>query len=175
MQLIPGADAAPPMCLWSGVKSRGLVTATSGEGMSGGPTGGYHVLSDRNSGSPTGREPYGDGIPVVVGGTVMGATWRRGTGINRGPRATRRCAMHGILKKRAIFADRASRGLKLERVYRELYEPEHYLQAYGKIYRNRGAMTPGVDGGTADGTSLGTFRSIIASLEDGSFDWKPTK
>ena len=33
--------------------------------------------------------------------------------------------MHGILKKRAIFADRASRGLKLERVYRELYEPEH--------------------------------------------------
>jgi group II intron reverse transcriptase/maturase len=83
--------------------------------------------------------------------------------------------MHGILKKQAIFADRARRGLKLERVYRELYEPEHYLQAYGKIYRNRGAMTPGVDGGTADGTSLGTFRSIIASLGDGSFDWKPTK
>ncbi|WP_152053746.1 reverse transcriptase/maturase family protein [Tautonia marina] len=83
--------------------------------------------------------------------------------------------MHRILKKRAILADRASRGLKLERVYRELYEPEYYLQAYGKIYRNRGAMTPGVDGGTADGTSLELFRAIITSLKDGSFDWRPAK
>ena len=82
MQLIPGTDAAPLMCFVSGVKSRGLVTAMSGEGMSGGPTGGYYVLSDRNSGSPTGREPYGDGVPIVVGGAVMGASWRRGTGIN---------------------------------------------------------------------------------------------
>lgn len=83
--------------------------------------------------------------------------------------------MHKILKKQAIFADRATRGLKLERVYRELYELEYYLQAYGKIYRNRGAMTPGVDGGTADGTSLDTFREIITSIKDGSFDWKPAK
>jgi retron-type reverse transcriptase len=83
--------------------------------------------------------------------------------------------MHKILKKQAIFADRASRGLKLERIYRELYEPEYYLQAYGRIYRNRGAMTPGVDGGTADGTSLELFRSIIASLKDGTFDWKPAR
>lgn len=83
--------------------------------------------------------------------------------------------MHRILKKQAIFADRATRGLKLERVYRELYEPGYYLQAYGKIYRNRGAMTPGVDGRTADGTSLETFRAIIASLKDGTFDWKPAR
>ena len=84
--------------------------------------------------------------------------------------------MHGILEEASdLRGPQLRAGLKLERVYRELYEPERYLQAYGKIYRNRGAMTPGVDGGTADGTSLGAFRSIIASLGDGSFDWKPTK
>ena len=67
-----------------------------------------------------------------------------------------------------------SRGLKLERVYRELYEPEHYLQAYGKIYRNRGHDS-GRRWRDRDGTSPGTFRSIIAPFGDGSFDWKPAR
>jgi hypothetical protein len=29
-----------------------------------------NVLHDRTAGSPTGREPYGDGNPIVVGGVT---------------------------------------------------------------------------------------------------------
>ena len=44
-----------------------------------------------------------------------------------------------------IIHERGKRGLPLERLYRHLFNPELYLRAYGKIYRNDGAMTPGVD------------------------------
>ena len=45
-----------------------------------------------------------------------------------------------------IIHERGKRGLPLERLYRHLFNPELYLRAYGKIYRNDGAMTPGVTG-----------------------------
>ncbi len=34
-----------------------------------------------------------------------------------------------------IYRKRGERGLPLDRVYRQLFNPELYLQAYGKIYR----------------------------------------
>lgn len=42
-----------------------------------------------------------------------------------------------------IIRERGTRGLPLERVYRLLFNRELYLLAYGRIYRNAGAMTPG--------------------------------
>ncbi len=53
-----------------------------------------------------------------------------------------------------IYRKRGSKGLPLERVYRHLFDPELYLQAYGKIYRNDGAMTKGVTAETVDGMNL---------------------
>jgi hypothetical protein len=41
-----------------------------------------------------------------------------------------------------IIRDRGQRGLPVERLYRQLYNRDLYLRAYGKIYRNAGAMTP---------------------------------
>src|SRR5262245_3045250 len=87
----------------------------------------------------------------------------------------RRCEMHNTLRKNLIFIDRGRRNLKLERVYRELYDEERYLQCYGRLYPNEGAMTPGVTKETADGMSLEKIRRIIQSLRDGTFAWKPTK
>ena len=52
-----------------------------------------------------------------------------------------------------IIRDRGRRGLPLERVYRLLFNRDLYLLAYGKIARNRGAMTPGATSETADGTT----------------------
>ena len=49
----------------------------------------------------------------------------------------------------------------MKRVYRQLYNTNLYLTAYGRIYRNAGAMTPGVTEETADGISLETFDTII--------------
>jgi hypothetical protein len=50
-----------------------------------------------------------------------------------------------------IIRERGTRGLPLERVYRCLFNPDLYLLAYGKIYRNAGAMTSGVTRATVDG------------------------
>ena len=43
----------------------------------------------------------------------------------------------------AIHQKRGSKGLPLERVYKHSLNPELFLRAYGKIYRNFGAMTKG--------------------------------
>jgi group II intron reverse transcriptase/maturase len=83
--------------------------------------------------------------------------------------------MHNILKKLDIFADRGSRGLPLERLYRELYNPEVFLMAYSKIRTNDGAMTPGVTEETVDGMSVAKIHRIIETLRDGTFAWSPTR
>ena len=56
-----------------------------------------------------------------------------------------------------LLRERGKRGLPIKRIYRQLYNTNLYLSAYGRIYRNAGAMTPGVTDETADSTSLETF------------------
>lgn len=38
-----------------------------------------------------------------------------------------------------IIRDRGQRGLPLDDLYRQLYNPDLYLRAYGKLYANPGA------------------------------------
>jgi hypothetical protein len=54
-----------------------------------------------------------------------------------------------------VLRDRGGRGLPLNELYRQLFNPQLYKLAYGRIYANKGAMTPGADRETADGMSLG--------------------
>jgi len=76
----------------------------------------------------------------------------------------------------AVLQDRGRRHLPLKRVYRLLYNPELYLRAYRKIYRNAGALTPGTDpDDTIDGMSLKRIDRLIADLADDSFEWKPAR
>jgi retron-type reverse transcriptase len=74
-----------------------------------------------------------------------------------------------------IIQNRGSRELPLEDVYRQLYNPELYLVAYGKIYRNQGAMTPGVTPETADGMSLEKIQRIIETLRNERYQWRPAR
>ncbi len=67
-----------------------------------------------------------------------------------------------------IIRDRGSRGLPLERLYRQLFNRELYLLAYGRIYRNKGAMTPGTTPETVDGMSLAKINAMIDELRHGS-------
>lgn len=53
-----------------------------------------------------------------------------------------------------IIRQRGQHGLPVKDAYRLLYQRDLYLRAYGKIYRNDGAMTPGVTPETVDGMSL---------------------
>jgi retron-type reverse transcriptase len=74
-----------------------------------------------------------------------------------------------------LLRERGKRSLPLKRVYRQLYNTNLYLTAYGRIYRNAGAMTPGVTEETADGTSLDTFDTIIAALKQERYQWQPAR
>ena len=53
-----------------------------------------------------------------------------------------------------IIQDRGKRKLPLDDVYRQLYNPDMYLRAYTKLYKNDGAMTPGTTEETVDGMSF---------------------
>jgi group II intron reverse transcriptase/maturase len=75
----------------------------------------------------------------------------------------------------AVINDRGKRGLPLEDVYRQLYNPALYLTAYGKIYRNDGAMTRGVTAETADGMSEEKIAGIIALLREEKYRWTPVR
>jgi hypothetical protein len=54
-----------------------------------------------------------------------------------------------------IIRERGRRRLPLKDIYRLLYNRNLYLRAYGKLYRNDGAMTPVATPETVDGMSLG--------------------
>jgi hypothetical protein len=43
-----------------------------------------------------------------------------------------------------VLRERGGRGLPCEQLYRQMFNPQLYLLAYGRIYANKGAMTPGV-------------------------------
>ena len=62
-----------------------------------------------------------------------------------------------------------------ERLYRNLYNPEFYLQAYQNIYATAGNMTKGTDGLTIDGMSTKRIEKLIASLKDYSYQPNPAR
>src|SRR4249919_1351876 len=74
-----------------------------------------------------------------------------------------------------VLRDRGGRGLPCDELYRQLFNPRLYLLAYGRIYSNQGAMTPGADGETADGTSLAGIGRIIDALRHERYRFKPVR
>ena len=75
----------------------------------------------------------------------------------------------------SIIRERGRRGLPLERLYRQLFNRELFLLAYGRIYANKGAMTPGVTRETVDGMSLAKIGRIIGALRAESYRWSPAR
>jgi len=75
----------------------------------------------------------------------------------------------------SVIQARGQRGLKLERLYRQLYNPELYLMAYAKLYKNKGALTPGVTVETADGMSISKIHRLIDELRHERFRWTPVR
>jgi group II intron reverse transcriptase/maturase len=75
----------------------------------------------------------------------------------------------------AIIRERGKRGLHLEDVYRRLYNPDLYLRAYGRIYRNDGALTEGTTKETLDGMSMRRIMDIIELLRQERYRWDPVR
>ena len=74
-----------------------------------------------------------------------------------------------------VLKERGQRKLPLERVYRHLFDPEWFLRAYGKLYRNQGAMTAGATGETVDGMSSDKVHRIIELLQAERYRWTPVR
>lgn len=74
-----------------------------------------------------------------------------------------------------VLRERGRRGLPCNELYRQLFNPHLYLLAYGRLYSNHGAMTPGVDGETPDGMSLLKIGRIIDALRHERYRFQPVK
>ncbi|SRR5579884_21116 len=70
---------------------------------------------------------------------------------------------------------RGKRGVPVDDLYRQLYNPSLYLRAYGRIYANDGAMTPGSTPETADAMSLKKITQIIDDLKHERYRWTPVR
>lgn len=74
-----------------------------------------------------------------------------------------------------VIQQRGIQRQPLTRVYRHLYNRELYLVAYGRIYRNRGSLTPGATGETADGMTLTKIDTLIDALRHERYRWTPVR
>ena len=74
-----------------------------------------------------------------------------------------------------VLRERGRRGLPLDELYRQMFNPQLYLLAYGRIYSNQGAMTPGVTQETVDGMSLGKIGRIIEAMRHERYRFSPVR
>ncbi len=74
-----------------------------------------------------------------------------------------------------VLRERGGRGLPLEELYRQMFNPQLYLMAYGRIYANKGAMTAGVTQETVDGMSLGKINRIIDAMRFERYRFSPVR
>ena len=83
--------------------------------------------------------------------------------------------MRSSEKVLGMLRDRGQRGVPVDDLYRQLYNPSLYLRAYGRIYANDGAMTPGSTPETADAMSLAKIYQIIDDLRHECYHWTPVR
>ncbi|WP_207401264.1 reverse transcriptase/maturase family protein, partial [Actinomadura roseirufa] len=74
-----------------------------------------------------------------------------------------------------VLRERGRRRLSCDELYRQLFNPQMYLLAYGRIYSNKGAMTPGSTGETADGMSQTRIDRIIGAMRHERYRFKPVR
>ena len=56
-----------------------------------------------------------------------------------------------------------------------MFNPQLYLLAYGKIYANQGAMTPGASAETADGMSEDKIHEITGAMRPERYRFRPAR
>ena len=70
-----------------------------------------------------------------------------------------------------IIRERGERKLPLEDVYRMLFNPDLYLRAYGRLYKNKGAMTKGTTDETVDEMSMAKIERLIDDVRHERHKW----
>jgi len=75
----------------------------------------------------------------------------------------------------SVLRERGRRGLPLNELYRQLFNPQLYLLAYGRNLRQQGRDDAWGTGETADGMSLGRVGRIIDALRHERYRFSPVK
>jgi group II intron reverse transcriptase/maturase len=75
----------------------------------------------------------------------------------------------------SVLRERGRKGLPLEQLYRQMFNKDLYLLAYGNIYSNKGAMTPGASTETADGMSEDKIHEIIELMRYERYRFAPAR
>ena len=74
-----------------------------------------------------------------------------------------------------VLRDRGRKGLPCNELYRQLFNRDLYLLAYGRIYANQGAMTPGASAETADGMSEDKIDQITEAMRHERYRFSPAR
>ena len=74
-----------------------------------------------------------------------------------------------------VLRERGRKGLPLTQLYRQMFNKDLYLLAYGNIYSNKGAMTPGASKETADGMSEEKIEQIIGLMRNERYRFSPAR
>jgi len=85
------------------------------------------------------------------------------------------CAMQNATTVLGILRNRGGKGLPCNELYRQMFNRDLYLLAYGRIYANHGAMTPGPSAETADGMSEDTIDQIIEAMRHERYRFGPVR
>jgi hypothetical protein len=74
-----------------------------------------------------------------------------------------------------VLRERGRKGLPLTQLYRQMFNKDLYLAAYGNIYSNQGAMTPGPSQETADGMSEDLIDEVIGQMRRERYRFTPSR
>ena len=83
--------------------------------------------------------------------------------------------MQGAETVLSVIRERGRQSLPLERLYRQLFNKELFLLAYGRIYSNQGAMTPGPSQETADGMSEDLIDEVTGQMRRERYRFSPAR
>jgi group II intron reverse transcriptase/maturase len=75
----------------------------------------------------------------------------------------------------SVLRERGRKDLPLTQLYRQMFNKELYLLAYGNIYSNQGAMTPGASAETADGMSEEKIEQITGLMRRERYRFSPAR
>lgn len=85
------------------------------------------------------------------------------------------CEMQNAETVLGVLRERGRKGLPCNELYRQLFNQQLYLTAYGRIYSNHGAMTPGATQETADGMSMEKIDRIIDAMRHERYRFAPVR
>ncbi len=80
-----------------------------------------------------------------------------------------------IQKRWEALPEISKQGKKINGLFRLMMQPDLWMQAYGKIYSNKGANTPGVEGISQDGFSMDRVTNTIDLLKEGRYTFSPAR